>query len=61
LREAAAKYGNVTVLTWRADVPEDSAKLADAVRKEVGRLDVVIANAGASILPKHPLTTVHIP
>ncbi|MGG6497259.1 UNVERIFIED_CONTAM: hypothetical protein NY603_30495, partial [Bacteroidetes bacterium 56_B9] len=49
LKSAADKYGNITILTWRADHAEDSAAIAAAIMEQGGALDVVIANAGTSL------------
>lgn len=48
-RASLAAHGTpVTALRWRADRPEDSAALAEAVRFKHGELDVVFANAGVT-------------
>lgn len=46
LDEAAKKYGNITILTWRADTEQDSKDVKAAIEAAGGGLDVVIANAG---------------
>lgn len=38
----------ITAQRWRADAPADSAALAERVKAEHGRLDVVFANAGVT-------------
>lgn len=50
LNALATEKGNITVLTWRADVWEDAKAVKTAIQEQAGRLDVLIANAGMSLL-----------
>ena len=45
LNALAAEKGNITVLTWRADMWEDARVVKGAIEKQAGQLDVLIANA----------------
>ena len=47
-RAALAGRGRVAAVRWRAEEPADAGLVADAVRSNFGRVDVVFANAGVT-------------